>query len=334
MNASEYTLVKFISKGSFGQVYLGSKKGTQRKYAIKIKEISKLLKNKNAKKYLNNEILIMKDINHPNIIKILDIKINQKFVFIITEYCNGGNLKEFLNKYIKDNNKALPEEIVQHIMRQIIEVFRYLYNKKIMHRNINLKHILINYENDEDKENNDIMKGKIKIINFKFARYLKKGELAKSVLGCPLTMSPIILNKLNKKEDYQDTEYDEKEDIWSLGIICYELLIGKNPFDCNDMNELVNKINKGEYSIPTTLSKEAISFLNCMIKFYPQQRLNVDELYNHDFLRKNVKDFNKFDIDIIKKYEHDSKIKINTKNDELIRKILFKPIFNSKNKEN
>ena len=334
MNADEYTLVKLISKGVFGQVYLGSKIGSQRKYAIKKKELSKYLKNEKAKKYLDNEILIMKDINHPNIIKILDVKMNKKFVFIITEYYNGGNLEEFLEKYLETNNRALPEEIVQHIMRQIIEVFRYLYNKKIMHRHINLRHILINYENDEDREKNDIMKGKIKLINFEFARYLKKGELAKSILGSPLTMSPIILNKLNRKEDYQNAEYDEKEDIWSLGIICYELLIGKNPFDCNDMNELVNKINKGEYSIPTTLSKEAISFLNCMIKFYPQQRLNVDELYNHDFLRKNVKDFNKFDIDIIKKYEHDSKIKINTKNDELIRKILFKPIFNSKNKEN
>ena len=135
-------------------------------------------------------------------------------------------------------------------------------------------------------------------------------------------MYPIILNILNKNEDYQDTEYDEKEDIWSLGIICYELLIGKNPFDSNIMNELVNKINKGEYSIPITLSKEAISFINCMIKFYPQKRLNVDELYNHDFLRKDVKEFNKLNLDIIKKYEDNSKIKISTKDEELIQKFL------------
>ena len=141
MNADEYILEKLISKGVFGQVYLGYKIGSQRKYAIKKKELSKYLKNEKAKKYLDNEILIMKDINHPNIIKILDVKMNKKFVFIITEYYNGGNLEEFLEKYLETNNKALPEEIVQHIMRQIIEVFRYLYNKKIMHRHINLRHI-------------------------------------------------------------------------------------------------------------------------------------------------------------------------------------------------
>jgi len=146
-------------------------------------------------------------------------------------------------------------------------------------------------------------------------------------------MSPIIFNKHNNI-DYKHIGYGEKEDIWSLWIICYELLVGKNPFGSNINDELLNKINNGEYYIPITLSKEAISFINSMLKYHPQNRLSVDELYNHDFLRKNVKDFNKFDIDIIKKYEHDSKIKINTKNDELIRKILFKPIFNSKNKEN
>ena len=327
MFVDDYSLIKLIDKGVSGEVYLGSKKGSQANYAIKKIELSKYLKNEKAKKYLDNEILIMKDINHPNIIKLIDVKINQQFVYIITEFCNGGNLEDFLEKYLESNKKALPEEIVQKIFKQVIETFRYLYNKKIIHRNINLRHILINYENEYDRENNNIMKGKIKIINFEFARYLKKGELAKSVLGYPLTMSPITLNKSNK------LGYDEKEDIWSLGIICYELLVGKNPFDSHSLRELFHKINNGYYYIPITLSKEAISFINCMLKFEPKKRLSVDELYNHKFLRKNVKDFNKLDLDLIKNYEQNSKIKINTKTEELIKEILDEPNFNLKNQE-
>ena len=95
---------------------------------LRKKKLSLYSRNKKAKNYLNNEIFIMKDINHPNINKLIDIKINSENVFIITEYCNGGNLEDFLERYIEINKKALPEEIVQYIMRQVIEAFRYLYN--------------------------------------------------------------------------------------------------------------------------------------------------------------------------------------------------------------
>ena len=328
MIVDEYTLGNLLDQEAFGDVYLGTKNGSQVKYAILKKDSSGL---KKFKEYLDNELDILKDINHPNIIKLIDIKEKQDFIYIITEYCNGGKLKQFLEKY---SDKALPEEIVQHVMRQIIEAIRYLNNKKIMHRHIDLGHFLINYEDKYDKENNNIMKGKIKLINFQFAKYLKKGELTKTILGIPLNMSPIILNKLNGIPEYKDAEYDEKEDIWSLGIICYELLVGKNPFDSNDMGELVSKVNNGEYFIPITLSKEAISFINCMLKFDSQKRLSIDELYNHEFLRKNVNEFKKMNLDIINKYEEDSKIKISTKDDGLIQKLLEKPISEVKNKEN
>ena len=81
-------------------------------------------------------------------------------------------------------------------------------------------------------------------------------------------MSPIMINQLN-----EEIGYDEKEDIWSLGIICYKLLVGKNPFNYNDMIELLGKVNKGDYFAPTTLSKESISFLNCMMQFDSTKRL-------------------------------------------------------------
>ena len=86
------------------------------------------------------------------------------------------------------------------------------------------------------------------------------------------------------------------------------------------MNELLEKVNKGDYYVPITLSKEAVSFLNCMLQFEPNNRLSADKLYNHKFLRKNVKEFNKIDINELKNIEiiNNSKIKINTNNNKAI----------------
>jgi len=315
MEIDEYTITKLIGRGAFGDVYLGSKKGSPTKYAFKKINKAKYLRNPKASKYLENEISILKDVNHPNIIKIYDVKETLKDVYIITEYYNGGTLEYFLYK-----NKNLTEEIVQYMMKQVIEAVKYLHNKKIMHRNINLDNILIDYEDLNDKDNNNIVRGKIKIIDFGFARYLKKGELSKSILGSPLYMSPLLLSKLNKLKDYEDSGYDEKEDIWSLGIICYELLVGKNPFHFNSMKELLDKMNKWYYFVPTTLSKESISFLNCMLQFNSKKRLGLDKLYKHKFLRKNVNEFNKIDIDELKNITilENSKILISAKDNQNI----------------
>ena len=293
MLVDDYTLKEKIGKGSFGEVYLASKKGENRAYAVKV--IDYKFK-RNAMKYLNNEINILKDANHPNILRCFEIKETSEKIYIITEYYNGGTLENFLETYRLKYNNSPSEEIVQYIMRQIIEGIKYLHNKHIIYRSVNLANIMINYEDENDRINNNIMKGKIKIIDFGFSRYLKKGELANSVLGYPINMDPIILFKLNKIPEYKDSKYDEKVDIWSLGTIFYQLLIGKTPFDSNNMSELVEKIKKGDYYIPTVLSKEAISFLNCMMRYDLKERLSIDILYNHEFLRKNAKEFTKLEI--------------------------------------
>ena len=205
-----------------------------------------------------------------------------------------------MEKYKTDNKKALPEEIVQHIMRQIVDGMKYLYDKEIMHRHINLDNILINYEEENDKKNNNIMKAKIKIIDFGFSKYLKHGDLTYTVLGSPINMSPILLRKLNSSKNHKKIGYDQREDIWSLGTICYELLVGKSAFDSEDMDELVHRVEHGDYHVPITLSKEAISFINCMLQYEPSKRLSYDKLSSHKFLTKNIKEFTKINLDELK----------------------------------
>jgi serine/threonine protein kinase len=128
-------------------------------------------------------------------------------------------------------------------------------------------------------------------------------------------MDPQILAKMRKIDNNQSFGYDQKADIWSLGTICYELLIGVPPFDATSYEELVSKIQKGNYKIPKNLklSKEAISFINGMLKYNPEQRLSIDQLANHNFLIKNVKDFKEIDLTKAAKVDQKTDLVFNAK---------------------
>ena len=313
MNVDDLTLINLIGKSSFGEIYLSSKNGSSTQYATKVIDKSSI-ENTEAKKYIDNEISILKEINHPNIVNLIEIKNTEEKLYIVQEYCNGGGLDKFLEKYHAENKKGLPEEMVQYIMKQILSAMEYLSSKEIMHRQIKLDNILINYEDENDRINNNIMKATIKLIDFSFAIILKKGELTNTILGSPINMSPILLHKLNNDPEYENIGYDEKEDIWSLGTICYELLMGRSAFESDDMDVLYKKVEKGDYYVPITFSKETVSFLNGMLQYDPNKRLSFNELSNHKFLKKNVNEFQKNELNMGSK--ENSQILLNTKSNE------------------
>ena len=312
MLVDDLTLIKPLGKGAFGEVFLTSKQGTKQKFATKQID-KKYAANPKAKKYLDNEIMILKDIDHENIVKLYDVKETSQYFYLVTEYCNGGGLSDCLEKYQEEHNAAFPEELVQYLMKQIVSALRYLHRKRILHRDIKLDNILVHYESEEDRVNKNLMKAKVKMIDFGFARYLKKEELAYSTLGSPINMDPGILRKLNKLEHSKEYGYDEKADIWSLGTACYEMLIGNCTFDADSMKDLVSKVERGNYFLPSTLSKEAVSFLNGMLQYDFKKRFTAEQLYRHKFLNKNFKDLNKINLKDIKNHIAGSKIRINTK---------------------
>lgn len=126
MKVGEFTLKKCIGKGAFGEVFLATKEGSKELYAAKRLNRENSEKPKNMKR-LSNEINILKVVEHPNIIKVFDLKKSEKYFYIITEYCNGGSLSYCLMKYIKLYQKPFSEEIVQYLMRQIVDAIYYLH---------------------------------------------------------------------------------------------------------------------------------------------------------------------------------------------------------------
>ncbi len=314
MIVEDITLIKSVGKGSFGEVFLASRKGTDQMYAVKKVSKSLVLQEK-VKKYFNNEIYILKQVNHPNIIKLYEIKQTLNNFYLVFDLCNGGGLSNCLEKYMKQNKKPFTQEIAQSIIRQLVSGLQYLHNNKILHRDLKLDNVLLHFNSEEDKNNFNLLKAQVKIIDFGFARYLENDSLAQSVLGSPINMDPQILAKMRKIDNNQSFGYDQKADIWSLGTICYEMLIGVPPFDATSYEELISKIQKGNYQIPKNLklSKEAISFINGMLQYNPEKRLSIDQLANHNFLIKNVKDFKEIDLTKAAKVDQKTDLVFNAK---------------------
>ena len=321
MILDDYSLDKSLGKGAFGEVFLTTQKGSNKLFATKKIERNSAEKD-DMVKYFINEVQILKELDHPNIAKFQCIKKTKNHYYIIMEYCNGGELYKTLQKYMeKNNNKPFTQEIVQHLMRQIVNAFKYIHKKDIIHRDIKLENILLNYETEQDKKDMNLMKAQVKIIDFGFAAKIDRtgSGLKYTTLGSPINMDPIILNKLKKRgRKTRKLGYDQKADIWSLGTICYEMLIGKSVFDAEDLDDLVTKVENGTYTVPTTLSKEVISFLNGMLQYDSNQRLTIEELANHRFLTKNVKDFERIDVKKASKNVNKDMLTINIKKNKSI----------------
>lgn len=325
MNLSDLTFIKIIGKGSFGQVFLTSKAGHSEMFATKIIKKSVADSDK-VKKYFHNEIKILKEIKHKNIMELIEMKQNNENYYLVCELCNGGSLRQCVNKYLKMYKKPFSEEVTQFLMRQIVEALKYLHGLHIMHRDLKLDNILLNFKNENDKKILNMYGAEVKVIDFGFAAHVdNKKDLHKSVLGSPLYMDPRLLKKYARVGNIDITGYDEKIDIWSLGNIFYEMLMGKVAFQTSDIKVLQKKIDEGFYFLPSTSYKETVGFLIGMFQYDPNIRLSANELSKHDFLCKNVRHFVRIDINQLKKYIKYDNLMISIKEDRELWNI-----FNSK----
>ena len=203
------------------------------------------------------------------------------------EYINGGKLSYYLKEYMKKTKESFSEGIVQHLMKQIIDALIYIHNKNIIHKNLTLDNILVNFDSDYDKQNLNMMKSKIKLyILSKGIDLLENNINSKSIKNFE-SIDPIILKKFFETYHLDQLDYNTKMDIWSLGVIFYELLIGKKVFEINSLEDL-RKLGTNIYIPPIFATKESHSFLCDMIKYDPHQRLSAEELAKHPFLKNDV----------------------------------------------
>jgi serine/threonine-protein kinase ULK/ATG1 len=214
-----------VGEGSYASVYWGKSLETVETVAVKVID-KKLFVNAYNLKNIQSEIDIMKKVSHENIVKLHDIYQTTNNMYIITEFCEEGDLYHYLEK-----KKKLPESEAKKYLKQLMKGAEYLHAEGIIHRDLKPANILLK-------------NGVCKISDFGFAKNLEgDNTVMKSIVGTPLYMSPQILKRL---------KYTAKSDLWSIGLIYYEMLHGRTPWPASNELQLIN----GIYSRKPTFSRE------------------------------------------------------------------------------
>ncbi|EAR86022.1 Serine/Threonine kinase domain protein (macronuclear) [Tetrahymena thermophila SB210] len=264
----DYIFIKQIGSGAYSTVHQGKHNQTYQKVAIKMIPNSKL--NETIYQRVVSEIKILTRLNHPNIVRIIDFKKTSQNYYLIFEFCSNGDLENYIKKHYEGK---ISETLCQQVIFQVREAFKELTKHKIVHRDLKLANILV----DEEFT--------IKIADFGFAKHNQDDDLLKSTLGTPITMAPEILN---------GKQYNEKCDIWSLGVIIYQMVFGKPPFmpaKGGGINGLIREIQKEKFDFPDQIpiSEELKNLLRRMLTVDPQKRLNFKELFSNRWITGEFK---------------------------------------------
>ena len=278
-----YKIINKLGKGSFGSVFKVKNRITGEIRAMKIIKNTTINDNNGAAntKFLK-EIQVLKELEHPNIIKIFEYYIDNKYHYIITELLTGGELYESILKFQKFNEKK-----AAYIMKQILSAINYLHSKGIVHRDIKPENILV--QNDNKKGNDSIDEIQIKLIDFGASNFFKENEKLTLKVGSPYYIAPEVLNK----------SYNEKCDIWSAGVVLYVMLTGNFPFVGKTSQKLFESIKTGKYKDTgkewEAISKEAKDLIKKMLQLDVSKRISASQCLQSPFLaiidsQKNVPD--------------------------------------------
>jgi serine/threonine protein kinase len=277
-----YILLEQIGKGSYGKIYLAYDKKQEKKVALKIinKNFLDIL-NKTEEAFIEQYMLKICNENK-NIINLLGCFTTKEKLIFVLDYYKNGNFEEYL-KNIQTENGLLSYETAKFYLAEILNILKYLQKNNISHLDLKPNNFLL----DSRLHLKLIDFSTAKIQNKKFNLKTKKFELNEekkinlnNFIGTPQYCSPEILN--NNVQNFFTC------DVWSFGIIMYELFHNKTPFDDYNLNKMIENIKKGEFYLNEKLPNEIKDLIKKCLIVDQNKRIKLNEIFNHPFF----KDFN------------------------------------------
>uniref|UniRef100_A0A6I8N7E3 non-specific serine/threonine protein kinase n=1 Tax=Ornithorhynchus anatinus TaxID=9258 RepID=A0A6I8N7E3_ORNAN len=263
----KYIKVQKIGEGSFGKAILVKAKENNRQYVIKEINISRM--SKKEREESRREVAVLANMKHPNIVLYRESFEESGSLYIVMDYCEGGDLFKRINA---QKGILFPEEQIMDWFVQICLALKHVHDRKILHRDIKSQNIFLTKD------------GTVQLGDFGIARVLNSTvELARTCIGTPYYLSPEIC---------ENKPYNNKSDIWALGCVLYEMCTLKHAFEAGNMKNLVLKIISGSFP-PVSLhySYDLRNLLSQLFKRNPRNRPSVNSILEKSFIAKRIEKF-------------------------------------------
>ncbi|XP_029647511.1 aurora kinase C [Octopus sinensis] len=252
----DFDIGKPLGKGKFGSVYLAREKRSKFIVALKVLFKSQL-QSAGVEHQLRREIEIQSHLRHPNILRLYGYFHDKSRVYLILEYAPEGELYKHLQR-----KHRFSEETAASYIAQMAAALQYCHQKKVIHRDIKPENILLG------------LKGELKIADFGWSVHAPTSR--RTTLCGTLDYLP--------PEMIENRPHDDKVDLWSLGVLCYEFVVGRPPFEADGHTETYRRITKVIYTIPDYVSSDAADLIKKLLRFDPAQRLPLTGVLNHRWI--------------------------------------------------
>jgi len=255
----DYSLTEKIGDGAFSIVYKASKGGTGEFFAIKVIEKS-VLAEKADKQRMQRELDSCAYLKHENVVSLHDFFSDDSRFFLVLDYCAGGDLYTFIR-----NTQNIRESQAAFIFQQIVSAMSYCHAMGVVHRDLKPQNVLItNYP-------------QIKVTDFGLCGFVIEESKMRTFCGSPFYAAPECLKQV---------QYDgPMSDCWSLGVILFELVSGKHPWNVSNTGMMLKQIYSASYSIPSDITPACEDLIRSLLKVRPTDRLTCDEILAHPWLK-------------------------------------------------
>ncbi|KAL1007405.1 hypothetical protein UPYG_G00086340 [Umbra pygmaea] len=255
----DFILTERLGSGTYATVYKAYRKGDNRE-VVAVKVVGKKSLNKASMENLLTEIEILKTIRHPHIVQLKDFQWDSENIYLILEWCSGGDLSRFIR-----SRRLLPERVARRFLQQIACALQFLHSHNISHLDL--------------KPQNILLSGSVlKLADFGFASYMSPWDEQSALRGSPLYMAPEMVCR---------RQYDSRVDLWSVGVILYETLFGRTPFASRSYAELEEKIRSDkpiELPAGARVSRDCRDLLLRLLDRDPATRITFTQFFTHPWV--------------------------------------------------